>query len=119
MEKEILCYSLDHSESYDICHLKIELSEIDKENIKKSVEILKENKFISHLRIDVNSRVTYLDIDKNNYYSDVPEEDMFKWRLDVEQFIVYTNSVFYYAQNKWDNGDYFESTEISINEILE
>jgi hypothetical protein len=73
---------------------------------------LKENNFISHLRIDIKGSITYLDDEDTNI------EDG-NWRVDVEQFIVYTSGVYYYAQNKWDSGDYIESEEININEILE
>ena len=112
MKKNIELRSSDYSASSEVEKIEIEFSDIDKENIKKSVEILKENNFISHLRIDIKGSITYLDDEDTNI------EDG-NWRVDVEQFIVYTSGVYYYAQNKWDSGDYIESEEININEILE
>ena len=112
MKKGIAFRSSDYSASSEVEKIEIKFSDIDKENIKKSVEILKENNFISHLRIDIKGSITYLDDEDTNI------EDG-NWRVDVEQFIVYTSGVYYYAQNKWDSGDYIESEEININEILE
>lgn len=112
MKKGIAFRSSDYSASSEVEKIEVEFSDIDKENIKKSVEILKENNFISHLRIDIKGSITYLDDEDTNI------EDG-NWRVDVEQFIVYTSGVYYYAQNKWDSGDYIESEEININEILE
>jgi hypothetical protein len=111
MKKGIAFRSSDYSASSEVEKIEIGFSDIDKENIKKSIEILKENGFISHLRIDIKGSITYLDDE------DVIIEDG-NWRVDVEQFIVYTSGVYYYAQNKWDSGDYIESEEININEIL-
>lgn len=112
MKKGIAFRSSDYSASSEVEKIEIKFSDIDKENIKKSIEILKENNFISHLRIDIKGSITYLDDEDTNI------EDG-NWRVDVEQFIVYTSGVYYYAQNKWDSGDYIESEEININEILE
>jgi hypothetical protein len=111
MKKGIAFRSSDYSASSEVEKIEIGFSDIDKENIKKSIEILKENSFISHLRIDIKGSITYLDDE------DTKIEDG-NWRVDVEQFIVYTSGVYYYAQNKWDSGDYIESEEININEIL-
>lgn len=112
MKKSIAFRSNEHSSSSCIEKLEIIFSDTDKENIKKSIKILKENAFISHLRIDINGSITYFD-DENIECGDD------EWRVDVEQFIVYTSAVYYYAQSKWDCSDYIESGEININEILE
>ena len=61
MEKGIAFRSSDYSPSTCIDKLQIVFSDTDKENIKKSIKILKKNKFISHLRIDINGSVKYLD----------------------------------------------------------
>jgi hypothetical protein len=118
MKKGIAFRSSDYSASSEVEKIEIGFSDIDKENIKKSIEILKENNFISHLRIDIKGSITYFNDEDVKYYSDDEDENVGCWRVDVEQFIVYTSGVYYYAQNKWDSGDYIESEEININEIL-
>lgn len=117
MRKIVECNCQEYSESNEIKNLKIDFSDVDIMNIKKSKEILEENKFISSLRIDIDGSVIYIDSDGNRYYSG-DDEDRFKWRADVEMFIVFSGSVYYYAQNKHDYTDYIESEEININEFL-
>jgi hypothetical protein len=39
------------------------------------------------------------------------------WRVDVERFVVYSDSVYYYAQNKWHSGDQIESEAIEASEL--
>jgi hypothetical protein len=107
MIKEI-AYRTDYSASLDIEKLDIVLSEQDKENITKAQVILKENKFISSIRIDVLGSVKYLSDE------DQKVED---WRVDVEQFIVYSNAFYYYAQSKWDASDYIESEELYLEDF--
>jgi hypothetical protein len=118
MKKNIELRSSDYSASSEICTIEIEFSDIDKENIKKSIEILKENEFIPHLRIGINGSITYFNDEDVKYYSDDKDENVGCWRFDLEQFLVFTSGVYYYAQSKWDNSDYIESEEININEIL-
>lgn len=107
MIKEI-AFRTDNSSSYEIEKLDIVLSEQDKDNIAKAQVIVKDNKFISNIRIDVSGSVKYLS------EGDQEVED---WRVDVEQFIVYSNAFYYYAQNKWDSGDYIESDELYLKDF--
>jgi hypothetical protein len=107
MIKEIT-FRTDNSSSYEIEKLDIVLSEQDLINIKKAQRIMKEKRFISSIRIDVLGSVTYLS------EADQEVED---WRVDVEQFIVYSNAFYYYAQNKWDSGDYIESEELYLEDF--
>jgi hypothetical protein len=104
MIKEI-AFRTDNSSSYEIEKLDIVLSEQDKYNIKESQAIIKSNKFISSIRIDVSGSVIYLSDE---------DQEVEDWRVDVEQFIVYSNAFYYYAQNKWDSGDYIESEELYL-----
>lgn len=107
MIKEV-AFRVEHSASYNIDKLDISLSKQDIKNIQKAQTILRNNKFISNVRINVNGEVIYLD-DENNQ-----DEE---WRVDVEQFIVYTGSFYYYAQSKWDSGDYLESEELLLTDF--
>jgi hypothetical protein len=103
-----IAYRTDYSASLDIEKLDIVLSEQDKENITKAQAILKENKFISSIRIDVLGSVKYLSDE------DQKVED---WRVDVEQFIVYSNVFYYYALSKWDASDYIESEDLYLEDF--
>ena len=118
MRKIVECVAQEDSEAKDIKHFKIDFSDIDKANIKRAFEILNEDRFISNLRIDVDGDVIYIDSDGNRYYSG-DDDDKFKWIADTELFIVYKDSIYYYAQSKWDILDYIESEEININEIID
>lgn len=107
MIKEIT-FRTDNSSSYEIEKLDIVLLEQDLINIKKAQRIMKEKRFISSIRIDVLGSVKYLS-EENQEVED--------WRVDVEQFIVYSNAFYYYAQNKWDSGDYIESEELYLEDF--
>ena len=107
MIKEV-AFRTEDSASYNIEKIDIILSKQDIENIQKAQTILKDNKFISNVRIDVLGLVIHLD------YEDSKNDD---WRVDVEQFIVYSNCFYYYAQSKWDSGDYLESEELSLEDF--
>ncbi len=104
--KTSIAFRTEYSSSYEIENIDIALSDQDKENIVKAQAIIKKNKFISNIRINVLGSVIYLS-KKNQEVED--------WRVDVEQFIVYSNTFYYYAQNKWDSGDYIESEELTLN----
>lgn len=106
MIKEI-AFRTDYSASLDIKKLDIVLSEQDKENIAKAQAIVKDNRFISSIKIDISGSVKYLSDE---------DQEVEDWRVDVEYFIVYSNAFYYYAQNKWDSGDYIESEELYLEE---
>jgi hypothetical protein len=63
---------------------------------------------MSSIHIDLNGHVEYLDVDN---------KEVVKWRVDVERFVVYSNAVYYYAQNKWHSGDQIESEAIEASEL--
>jgi hypothetical protein len=107
MIKEIT-FRTDNSSSYEIEKLDIVLLEQDLINIKKAQRIMKEKRFISSIRIDVLGSVKYLSEE---------DQEVEDWRVDVEQFIVYSNAFYYYAQNKWDSGDYIESEELYLEDF--
>ncbi len=88
---------------WQVEQVEIGLSVNDKENIAKAQGIIKENyDFISSVRIEFQgTQVTYYDA-IGDRIDDTP-------RVSVEQFIVYSNSVYYYAESKYDSGDYMEA----------
>jgi hypothetical protein len=100
-----IAFRSENPGSYEVYNLKITLSEIDIENILKTQQVLKDNKFISSAKIDITGEVIYL--------TDEGEETR-EWRVDVEQFLIYTDSFYYYAQNKWDASDQIESEELQL-----
>ena len=88
---------------WQVEQVEIGLSVNDKENIAKAQEIIKQNyDFISSVRIEFQgTQVTYYDA-IGDRIDDMP-------RVGTEQFIVYSNSVYYYAESKYDSGDYMEA----------
>lgn len=118
MIKEI-AFRTEYSGSDEVEKLDINLTEQDIINIKKAQEIVKDNNFISNIRVDVLGSVVYLDEYGNDIYlkDDEEEEEIGKWRVDVEQFIVYSNAFYYYAQSKWDASDYIESDELYLEDF--
>lgn len=108
IEKGIAFFAQDYSDAMQIEKLKINITPTDVENIRKAMEVIKSNGFISSIHIDLNGHVDYLDDDNNEVEG---------WRVDVEKFIVYGDSVYYYAQNKWHSGDQIESEAIEASEL--
>ena len=108
IEKGITFYSQDYSDAMMIDTIKIEFNSEDIENIKKAINILNENRFIVNLRIPISSNVIFLDEGNNGHDG---------WRVGADQFIVYNDMVYYYAQNKYDAGDQIESEVIKLTEL--
>jgi hypothetical protein len=108
IEKEIAFRSMEYSDSMEIETLKIHVTPTDVANIKKAIELVKENDFITSINVDLNGHVEYLD-DENNEFEG--------WRIDTERFVVYSDSIYYYAQNKWHSGDQIESDAITCEEL--
>lgn len=108
IEKEIAFFAQDYSDAMQIETLKINVTPTDVENIKKAMDLVKNDSNISSIHIDLNGYVEYLD-DEGEEYED--------WRADVERFVVYSDSVYYYAQNKWHSGDQIESDAIYRDEL--
>lgn len=106
-EKCVAFHSMESSDAMMIETLKIHVTPTDVANIKKSMELIKENSFITSINVEIDGIAEYFD--------DVNHE--VDWRADVDKFIVYDNSVYYYAQNKWHSGDQIESEEITIEEL--
>lgn len=108
IEKGIAFFSQDYSDAMTIETLKINVTPTDVENIKKAMEFVKNNSFVTSINVDLNGFAEYL-----NDEGDEVEE----WRVDVERFVVYSDSVYYYAQNKWHSGDQIESEAINCEEL--
>lgn len=103
IEKGIAFYSQDYSDAMVVETLKIKITPTDVENIKKAMEFVKNNSFVTSINVDLNGFAEYLDDDGNE--------------VDVERFVVYSDSVYYYAQNKWHSGDQIESEAIDCEEL--
>lgn len=102
-------FSTEFSSSYMIEEIAFNLTENDIERIKKCTKFLKENTFASHIRIDIEGDIIFLD-DEGDEVED--------WRTIVRELIVFSESIYIYSESKYDSGDYFESEEISITELL-
>lgn len=109
VKKEIAFFSNSYSDAMSIDQVQIKLSDVDIENIKRASKLVKDNKFITSIKIEVDGEVDYLD--ENDDPADVD------WRVDVQNFMVYDDTFYYYAQNKWDSGDQIESGAFEINEL--
>jgi len=77
-------------------------------NIEKAMKIVKENPFISSIRVSSLSTVEYLNEN---------DEDVKDWRVDVEEWIVYGDGFYFYCQNKWDSSDQLESEHINLEQF--
>jgi hypothetical protein len=108
IEKGIAFFAQDFSDAMSIDKLKINLTPTDVDNIKNAMELVNNNKFINSINIDLDGSVEYLNDD---------DEDIESWKIDVERLVVYNNSVYYYAQNKWDSGDQIESDCITLDDL--
>jgi hypothetical protein len=103
---EVAFRSDDNSESYSIDKIAIELTDSDIDNVKKTQAILSENKFMDSTNITIDGSVEYLD-DEGKVTNG--------WRTDYHALKVYSDSVYYYAQNKWHSGDQIESDSFTID----
>lgn len=108
IEKGIAFFSQDYSDAMEIETLKINVTPTDVENIKKAMEFVKNNSFVTSVNVDLNGFAEYLNDDNN---------EVEEWRVDVERFVVYSDSVYYYAQNKWHSGDQIESEAIDCDDL--
>jgi len=108
IEKGIAFHSMEYSDSMEIDKLKINLTPTDVDNIKNAMELVKNNKFINSINIDLNGNVEYLDDN---------DVDVESWENDVERLVVYNDSVYYYAQNEGHSGDQIESDCITLDDL--
>jgi hypothetical protein len=109
LEKEVAFRSMDGSHSNNIEVLSINISDDDIINIKKAIDVLKENKCRQSIKLELSGFVDYIDDDEIIINGD--------WLVDVESFVVYESGIFYYAQNKWHSGDQIESDMITLTEL--
>jgi len=61
--------------------------------------------------------VTPTDVANIKKVMELLKTNRFIERVDVERFVVYSDSVYYYAQNKWHSGDQIESEAIDCEEL--
>jgi hypothetical protein len=107
-EKGIAFYSQEFSDAMRIETLRINITPSDVENIRDAMKIIKANDFITSINIPLNGHAEYLD-------DEGVETD--EWRIDYDKLIVYSDCVYYYAQNKWHSGDQIESSDITTDEL--
>jgi hypothetical protein len=109
-ELEIAFRSWDYSDSFEIDRVVLELSDKDISNINQAQEFIKTNGDIHSVKVDINGSVAY--------ERETDEEGVFEefdgWKTDTHSFVVYDNTVYYYAQNKYHSGDQIESEGFSI-----
>jgi hypothetical protein len=105
LEKEV-AFRCDNSDTSQIEVIKLTFIEREINNIKKAMQICKDNDFIVNVRVDFRDFELFDD-----------EENEVDWRVDVSQLIVYKDSFYFYAQNKWDASDQIESSEIHLSEL--
>lgn len=103
--KEV-AFRCDDSDSSQIDTIKLEFNETDLDKVKKAMQICKDFDFIVNVRVEFDS-FAFLDEDEK-------EVD---WRADVSQLIIYKDSIYFYAQNKWDAADQIESSQIDLCEL--
>jgi hypothetical protein len=108
IEKQIAFHSMEYSDAMGIKTLKIHVTPTDIDNIKNAMELVKNNKFINSINVDLNGHVEYLNENGGEFEN---------WIIDVERLVVYNNSVYYYAQNKWHSGDQIESDCITLDDL--
>lgn len=92
------------TENFDIERIKINLSDTDKVNLLAANKLMKENKFIENIRINVGGEVEFIDDEKN----------VVDYEADVMQFIVYEDDFVFYAQHKMNAGNQIESEFVTI-----
>lgn len=99
--RDISFYSKPFGEVLSIEKVKVDFNSDDIANIKKASAFVKENKFVSHIQIDITSDVVFLDEDNN----DVTDS----WEHEPIKFNVYSDTAYLYAQHVDDSGDQVES----------
>jgi hypothetical protein len=88
-------------------HFEINLTQEDIDKIKKCKKFIEDNPEISNIRLYAKD-VTGLDYDE-----ETKEYIETGWRSDVHYYTVFSDAVYFYAQNKYDSGDYIE-TDVTI-----
>lgn len=107
IKKEVTFRTSD-SDNYVIETIQLTISDEKMEEIKKSMQICKDNQFIENVRICFDN-FDFFDSEENDV-TDV-------WRVDVSQLIVYKDGIYFYAQNKYDASDQLESEEILLSDL--
>lgn len=107
IEKQIDFRSNGYDESSLIERVSIELSDVTINNIKKAQEVIKNNDIpIETIKLKLSDDYQYIG------YDDVVINE---WRDDGGCLLVYKNSVYFYAQCKYDSSSQIESEELTIN----
>ena len=108
MKKVLKGYSTENGCSYHVHSIGINFTDVDKGRITVCQELIKQNPFISNMRVDIDGDVKFFD----------DEDEETEWRTNIIQLIVYSNSIYIYTEHKNDSSDYFESVELSIEDVV-
>lgn len=107
IEKGVAFYAQSYTDAMQIETLRMEFTSKDVENIKKAVELVRSNDFISHIEINHDGDIQYLD-----------DGDIFDgWAADLPSIQVFNNVLYYSVQNRNDAGDEIQSEGIYLSEL--
>jgi hypothetical protein len=108
IEKGIAFHAQSYTDAMQIEKLRIEFTSKDVKNIVKAVELVRSNDFISHIEINHDGDIQYLDDDENIFDG---------WAADLPTIQVFNNVLYYSVQNRNDAGDEIQSEGIYLNEL--
>jgi alanyl-tRNA synthetase len=108
IEKGIAFFGQSYSDAMQIETLRINFTNKDVENIKKAVELVRANDFITSIDLNCDGHIEYLD-EAGSEFSD--------WSFGSQRFIVFKDTVYYYAQSSGHAGDQFDSEAIYLTEL--
>ena len=110
IKKEIFFRSNSYNETENIKSVELQLSDETIKNIQKAQDLIKANNFIFNIHVEKmpDDKITLLDWDDNM------TDD---WKVAFHLLRVFANTVYYYAECKYDSADQIESDGISLDEL--
>jgi hypothetical protein len=102
-----IAFRTDNNGSYMVEEVELTFTPKDIRLIKKSINFCNKNKSVFSVKVDFDN-YTFLEDDGK-----IAEE----WRSDSNSLIIYSDSVYFYSQSKYDAGDQLETEEISLKEL--
>jgi len=110
IKKEIYFRSNSYSETENIHSVELQLSDETIKNIQKAQDLIKANNFIFNIHVEnmPDDKITLLN-DEDNMTDD--------WKVGYHLFRVFADTVYYYAECRYDSADQIESDGISLDEL--
>lgn len=109
IDREISFRSLHYDTTEDIETVRLELDDETISNIKWAAKLVKDNHFLDSVSVNLtHGNATHYDWEGN---------ETTEWAIEVEHLKVYSDTFYYYAQNKYDSADQIETGGISIKEL--